>query len=530
MSARPVRYLCVLFLLALMPVGTVGCRRGAQPSGEPRYLLYNNQAEPEYLDPGMMSGNVELRLSLALFEGLTLYDPKDLHPIPGTAERWEVSRDGRVYTFFLRKDAKWSDGHSVTAHDFVYAWERILNPKTGAKYSFALYYIKNAEAYNTGKLTDPAILGMKAINDHTLQVTLENPTPYFLNLTSYYPYMPLPRWAIERHGNNWTRPENIVTNGPFRLTHWIPQKEILVVKNPDYWDAAAVKLPGIRFLPVDDDATALKMYEGGQVDITEEPPPAQLPALMGRPDLVKSAFLATYLYRLNTTRPPLNDARVRRALAMAIDRVTLCESYLQRAKIPWASMVPAGLSGYTPATGPDFNPEEARRLLSEAGFADPSAFPPVTILYNTDEGHRLIAQVIQQMWRQHLGIEVKLQNQEWKSYLKEMRQLNYDIARYGWIADYPDPTTFLEIFLSYAGENMTGWANQAFDRLLSAAKQEPNNVKRMAILKQAEEVLLREVPAIPIYTYVRWTLVKPHVKGYYPNLLDIHPFKAISLE
>lgn len=520
----------LLLCACVVATGTACSRRPTVAPSAERFLNFDNGAEPEYLDPGMMSGDIESNLAHALFEGLTEYDPKDLHPVPGVAERWEISPDGRGYTFFLRKNAQWSDGKPVTAHDFVYTWERVLNPKTAAKYAFILFYLKNGKAYNDGTLTDPTQLGFKALDDLTLQVTLEHPTPYFLQLTSYYTYRPVPKWVVEAHGPRWTRPAHMVSNGAFVLKSWVPHKEIVVVKNPTYWDAAHMKLAGIRFLPIDDLETGLKLYEAGQSDYMKEPPTTKLPALMGRPDLVRAPFLATYLYRINVTKPPLNDVRVRRALALAIDRKTLAEKYLQNTKLPWASMVPAGLHGYTPAPGPDFNPTEAKRLLGEAGYTDPTTFPPITILYNTQETHKLIAEVIQQMWRQHLGIQVGMHNEEWKSYLKDMQQLNYQIARYGWIADYPDPNSFLELFLSYSGENMTGWSNPEFDRLLEAAKAEADPSKRLHLLHQAETTFLHDLPAMPIYTYIRWYLLRPTVKGFYPTLQDIHPFKYVSFE
>ncbi|MBI2346626.1 MAG: peptide ABC transporter substrate-binding protein [Deltaproteobacteria bacterium] len=527
---------CGLLVALCAAIGQPACKR--RPAGQAvtksvageRYVNFHMSAEPEYIDPGLATGIREHQIVMALFEGLVEHDPKDGSPIPAVAERWEVTPDGRTYTFFLRNNAKWSDGHPVTANDFVYSWERVLNPKTASQYAFALFPILNAEEYNTGKLTDPDKLGFKATSDLTVQVTLKNPTPYFLHLSSLHSYRPVPRWAVEQHGTNWTRPEHIVTNGPFRLASWVPHKELLAIKNPTYWDAANVKSPGIRFIPIDDRETALKMYESGQLDLAWEVPTTKIQMLMGRPDLVKGPQLATYFLWVNTTKPPLNDSRVRRALALAIDRKVLSENYLQGQVLPWSSMVPTGLPGYMPAPGPDFNPTEAKRLLAEAGFADPSAFPPITFSYNTDERNKIAAEVVQQMWQSHLGITVNLLSAEWKSYIKELQQKNYQIGRMMWVGDYPDPNTFLEILTSASPTNSSGWANPKFDGLLQAAAAEVESHKRLESLRQAEALLLDELPVIPLWTSQKEMLVKPNVRGFYHNLQDVHPAKWIFIE
>lgn len=532
--------------LALLIAGCVGllsagCTRksGEQTAGEAsagegdfanRLLKFQNLNEPEYLDPGLASGNIETNILLSLFESLVTYNPKDGDPLPGVAERWTISADQTVYTFALRGNARWTDGKPVTAQDFVYAWERVLNPATGAKYAFALYYIKNAHPYNTGKLKDPSLLGFKALDDHTLQVKLENPAPFFLNLICYTAFYPVPRWAVEKYGPKWTRPENIVSNGAFLLKAWTPYKEIVVVKNPTYWDAEKVKLAGVVFNPVEDKETALKMYEAGEIDVAWELPAMKIPALMGRDDFVKAPYIATHFYRLNVTKPPLNDKRVRQALALAIDRKILSDRYLQKTMIPHAGLVPVGLKNYTPVVGLELDVPRAKRLLAEAGYKDPAAFPVLTIHYNTDDRHKLVAQVLQQMWKKNLGIDVKLLNEEWKTYLKTQSLLHYEISRSGWIGDYPDPMTFLDMFTSDSTINHTGWKNEKFDSLLQSASRETSTAKRLDILRQAEGVILEEAPVIPLFTYSKMYLKRPYVRGFYPNLQDIHPQKWISLD
>lgn len=533
-----------VLLLISSGAGLSGCRRTpikkegvAEPAkgataktAGARFLIFNNLKEPEYIDPTMISGVYERNVVDALFEGLLSYDPKDLHPLPGIALRWEVSADGQTYTFFLRHNAQWSDGKPITAHDFVYAWERVLHPKTASSYAFIMFYIKNAKAYNSGRLTDPTQLGFKALDNTTLQVTLENPTPFFPYLAAFHTYMPVPKWAVEQHGSNWTRPEHIVTSGAFVLKSWVPHKEIVVAKNPNYWDAANVQLAGIRFLPIEDHETALKLYESGELDINWEILPTRAAGLMDRPDFVQFTYLESNFYRINTTRPPLNDPRVRRALALAVDRKVLAERYLQKAAAPIGTITPPGLPGYASPEGIAFNPTEGKRLLAEAGFGTAKPFPTLTILFNTEARHRMVAEVIQQMWKEHLGITVELHNEEWKSYLKTMEQMNYDIARSGWVGDYLDPNTFLDLWTSTSTQNWTGWVNRQYDALIGAAETEANPQKRIEQLQKAEALLLAETPLLPLFTMTKQMLVRPYVKGFYPNVLDNHAFKWISID
>lgn len=495
-----------------------------------RYLVFATRGDPEYLDPGLISDNESSNIANAISEGLVEYDPKGGDPVPAIATRWELSPDQRTYTFHMRKDAKWSDGHPVTAQDFIYSWERVLNPATGSKYAFALSnYIKNGEAYNKGELTDASQLGFKALDEYTVQLEIKDPTPYFLHLMCYPVYRPVPKWAIEAHGARWTDAGNMVTTGPFMLERRVTQKEIVVKKDPNYWDAANVQLAGIKFMPVEQVETAFKMYEAGEADIDWYLPEMKLPTFVGRPDYVMTPQLATYFYWINTQRKPFTDVRVRRALAMAVDRKILTEKYLHGAQLPSANIVPSYLNGYPAPKGPVFDPAQASALLDEAGFKDRSTFPTIAIHYNTLESHKLIAQVIQQMWKEHLGINVQLLNEEWKTYLKTLNAEQYDIARHGWIGDYPDPNTFLEIFIGGSSQNHSGWANAEFDALMTQAMQTTDKKERWQLLADAEVIFAQDVPAIPIYAYTKSYLIRPYVKGYYPNLQDIHPYKGVYL-
>ncbi len=522
MTLKWITPLLVAVVLVTSPLASV--------AGE-RYLNMHTNAEPETLDSNIATGNVENIYIMSLFEGLTNYDPKDLHALPGVAEKWTVSPDNKTYTFTLRKDAKWSDGTPVTANDFAYAYERILNPKTGSKYSNMLYPIKNAEAYNSGKITDATMLGIKVKDPQTLVLELDHPTPYMLYLTSHYTYFPLPRQAIEKSGVAWTRPENIVSNGAFMMKEWTPHKYMTVVKNPKYWNANSVKLDGIRFWPVEDLETALKMYDDGQLDVAWYLPPSKTPLLRTRPDYRAAPWFTNEYYWINVKDPILKDPRVRKALSLAIDRKTLTEKFLYGLGVPLTAFTPAGIPGYTqPANLVQFNPTEAKKLLAEAGIKDPSTIH-LEILYNTQDIRKTVAQVLQQMWKQNLGIDVQLHNEEWKSWTADMKQKNYvSLCRYGWIGDYLDPMTFLDMLTTNGPSNFSYWGNPKYDVLINQARIEPNPQKRMDLMRQAETVLLDDMGVIPIYQQNKSFLIKPTVKGYYPNILDIHSWQFVSLD
>ncbi len=297
------RRLTILMLVVMWGLPGLTADAGAAQEG---VFRINNMVEPESLDPALVTGVPEHRIISNLFEGLTTADPKDLSPRPGMAESWRVSKDGVVYTFTLR-EARWTDGRPVTAHDFVYAWERVLNPKTGAKYAQQLYYLKNGEAYNRGRITDFSQVGVKALNDRTLQVTLRCPTAYFLDLTSFYTLYPAPRWAIEAHGRDWVKPGTIVSNGPFRLVSWVPQNVLVLEKNPQHWDAGRVKLQQVSFLPTENVNTAFTQFLAGESDWVPQVPTSRLDAVRGRREFYASPYLGTYFFRVNVTKPPLND-------------------------------------------------------------------------------------------------------------------------------------------------------------------------------------------------------------------------------
>jgi oligopeptide transport system substrate-binding protein len=514
--------LALAALLALAP-GPAGAAAGAA------VFRMNNGAEPETIDPALATGVPEHRIIMNLFEGLYANDPKTLAPVPGVALRHTVSKDGRVYTFTLNPAATWSNGRAVTSDDFVYAWERVLSPKTGAKYAQQLYYVKNGEPYNKGTIHDFTEVGVKALDRSTLRVTLERPTAYFLALTTFYALYPVPREAVEAHGRDWTRPGKIVGNGPFRLTRWVPQQTVVLEKSPTYWDAKAVALDRVVFNPTEDNTTSVKQFAAGETDwVPGNMPASQVEIWKGKPEWYAEPYLGSYFYRFNVTRPPFDDVRVRKAFARAIDREALARHVTRAGEIAWSGFVPKTMPNYPGVRGLDFDPAEAKRLLAEAGYPGGRGFPPVELIYNTSESHRAIAQAVQQMWKQHLGVEVQLTNLEWKVYLSRVNQLDYGVARAGWIGDYVDPNTFLDMWMTGGGNNQTGWSNARYDALVRQAARAVDPEARVKLLVEAETILVRdELPIAPIFAYVAKGLVRRSFDGWHPNILDMHPMKAI---
>ena len=495
-------------------------------------FTYNNGAEPERLDPGLITGQPDGRVARTLWEGLTTPNPKTLEPEPGQAYRWEVSADGLVYTFHLRPGIRWSDGTPVTAEDFRWSWIRVLRPATAARYASFLFPVARAEAFNKGEITDERQVGLVAQDDSTFVVTLAHPTPYFLFLTQYYTMLPVPRPIVEKHGQRWTLPQNIVGNGPFLLERWRQGDRFVFVKNPTYWDAANVKLDRIVALTVEDLNTCANLYKAGVVDWNPSGylPSQFIPYLRGFADYSSGPYHGVYFYSINVTRKPLDDPWVRRALALAVDREGIARDLMKGSRKAWNHLAPDGYPGYVRPPGQTFDPEQARACLAKAGFPGGKGFRKISILFNTSEDHRRIAEAIQSMWKRELGIEVELSNQEWGSYLQATTALQYDVARRSWIGDFLDPTTFLGLMTTDDGNNRTGWGDARYDGLMRAAAGELDPPRRMKLLAEAEGLMLQEAPVIPIYHYATTELVKPYVRGLYPTTLDTHTLKHVWID
>ena len=536
MPSRP-----AFFAFTLGAALLAGCGRGGPAPGAaaPLKILHlGNGAEPQDLDPQAVAGIPEHKLIMALFEGLVTEDPKDLHPIPGMAERWEISPDGLVYTFHLRAGLKWSDGEPLTAGDFMQSYQRMLTPAFAAEYSYLLWFVRGAEEYNRGTLTDFSTVGFAAPDDRTLQVTLKSPVPFLLNIiASHYTWMPVPLRIIAQYGpahqrrTPWTRAGRLVSNGPFLLKEWSPNQKIIVVRNPHYWDAANVKLDEIHFYSIDDLSTEERMFRTGQLHLAREIPLAKIDTY--RRDYPAALHLEPHLgvsfYYFNVTRPPFTDKRVRRALALAIDRESLVKNVLRGGQSPAYGLSYPGTAGYYPRAKLVGGVEEARRLLAEAGYPGGQGFPAVELLYNSSENNRILAEAIQQMWRQNLGVDIRLANQEWKVYRDALHGHNFTLGRAGWIADYVDPHVFLEIWVTGNGNNDGVFSSAEYDRLFRQALLAQTQAERYECYQKMDALLVEECPMLPIYHYTRVYALSPKVRGWYPTLLDNHPYKFLDL-
>ena len=510
--------------------------RAEPPKGQ--VMRYISGSEPESLDPHLSSGQPEARLYVALYDGLTEYHPETGEAIPSLAERWEPNKDNSEFTFHLR-EAKWSNGDPITAQDFVYSLRRGLSPLVAARSAYLAYYIEGAQAFNEGKGKAEDI-GVIAVDDRTLRFKLTQSVPFFPGLVAHQFYRPVPRGAIEKYGQAWTQPINIVTSGAFKLHTWKPYNRLVLVRNPNFWDAASVKLDQITFYPIEDATTMMNLYKAGEVDALYNhiPPAAWIDYLRATKDHMDKPEAAIDYYQINTTRAPMNDRRVRKAFNMAIDKVGLAA--YQRTIKPLTAFTPEGIfPGYTQPVGDPYDVTRARQLLAEAGYRDasgsyaPSLFPiaDVELTYNTTERNRQIAEFVQAQWKQNLGLTVPLKNMEWKTYLDHRAKLQYKgFARSGWVGDYIDPNTFLELFASRTGDNGTGWYDQKYVDTLRAANQETDQAKRYALLARAEKMLLDVQAVVPLATSSTNWMKKPYVKGMYPNPITIHAWKFVYIE
>jgi oligopeptide transport system substrate-binding protein len=664
------RTLISALLVLLASIFVVGLTLSKSTLGHADFRFLNG-TEPKTLDVHLATGEPEHRLAEAIFEGLARLEPRTLEPVPGVAESWDITADGKTYTFHLRQNARWSDGRPVTAHDFAYSWRRLQTPTLGAEYAYIMHMVRYAAALNThlgqadalqgpvpkaldellaqnprvvpkAALRDfdkkqdlhsvlkgtqspklraflirpdgdakpdelrelrPEFLaegvrrralyreaeqhfgvdaGVFAKDDHTLVVELTAPTPYFLELTTFYPFYPVPRWAVERSSRDWFLPGKIVGNGAYTLASWRVGDRIRLERSSTYWGKDEVKLASVEALSMENLTTALNLYLTGELDwIPSGYYPQELgPELRKRADFYGGPALIVYMYRINTTRKPFDDVRVRKALNLAVDREQITKNVLAMGQIPATHVVPPGMKGYVPPpSGISYDIAQAQKLLTEAGFPNGKGFPRFGILYNTMEGHKKLAEVVADNLRLNLHIDAVAYNQEWQSYQESTRNMDYDVSRYGWIGDYEDPNTFLDTWLTNGGNNRTGWGSVVYDRMIEAAsdvdkfvaspqfildhahdapklEQLVTRVKtsseaaphlaamaelRLALLSEAEAIIVNDdFPIIPLYFYSVAGLVKPNVRGFFPNLVtpdggtrpnlrDMHPLRDISM-
>ncbi|GAB5561445.1 MAG: ABC transporter substrate-binding protein [Synoicihabitans sp.] len=527
-------------LAALMTTGC-GSRETLVESGNRDQIMHlGNLSEPSDLDPQTVSSLQDFQIIVGLFEGLTSYDPVTAEPIPGVATHWETTPDAQVWTFHLRPDAKWSNGDTVTAHDFVWAYQRVLSANLASEYAAMLFCLKNGREYLNGEITDFSEVGVKALDDHTLQLSLDYPVPYLPGMVAHAVWFPvhpdtiLAHGAMDKRGTRWTRPGNLVGNGPFELTEWKTNQIIRIARNIHYWDNANVRLNGVNFYPIENSTTEEAAFRSGQLHATVTVPQAKIEIYKNDPErahlLKKHPELATYFYRFNVERAPFDDVRVRRALSMAVDRQQIVDAVSRGGQLPAFNFTPPGTGGYEGPEVLTYNPDEARRLLAEAGYPNGEGFPAVELLYNTSDGHRALAEALQQMWRSKLNINIGLFNQEAKVWSDTMREGDYDIARTAWVGDYLDASTFLDLMTTENGNNQTNWSNARYDELVERSRTVVNKADRHRLYYEAETILMEESPVLPLYFYMNNNLQVPELKGWVGNLLGIYPFNRVYLE
>lgn len=506
------------------------------PAQAVQVLRKGNEVEPETLDPHKAQGISAANILRDLYEGLTGEAP-DGSVVPGAAERWEVADEGRSYTFFLREGARWSNGDPLTAEDYAAGLRRSADPRTGSKYSQLLLPIENADAVTSGRLP-PEALGVGALDAHRLQIRLRAPAPHFPGLLTHHATFPVHRPSLAAHGERFARPGLLVGNGAYRLDQWVMQSHIALVRNTEYWDAAQVAVDRVVYYPTENAAAELKRYRAGELDWTGTVPQNQMPWVRQNlgAELHATPYLGIYYYGFNLTRAPFRDnPKLRRALALAVDREILAGKIAAAGETPAYGWVPPGTAGYAPVIAPwaswpaERRLAEARRLYAEAGY---SAERPleVEIRYNTHADHKKIAVVVAYMWQQALGVRTRLINEEWKVFLQSRRfKRDTQVFRASWIGDYDDPSSFLELFRCGNGLNDTGYCNTAYDALLDAAAAQTDSGLRRARMQDAERLLLEDLPVLPMYFYVSRHLVKPYVRGWRANIMDHHYTKHFRL-
>ena len=534
-SMSKIYLIAIAFLFSACMQGETNVESGNRE----QVFHFGNGTEIQGIDPHVVTGIAGHHVVQALFEGLVVKDAKTLEVGPAAAERWEVSEDGKIYTFYIRDNARWSNGDPLNAYDFEWSWWRALQPALGSQYVFMYFPIKNAEAFFKQEISDFSQVGIKALDAKRLRVELNNPTPYFLQLLDHYATFPVHKATIEKHGKphesytQWTRPEHIVSNGPFTLKTWRLNKHLIVERDPNYWGADEVRLNKIVYYPIDSGTVEERMFRAEQLHWTDVVAIDRAPWYReNAPDRMRiKPYVGSYIYRINTKLPHLSDVRVRKALAMAVDRDTLMSTVLNSFFTSSYAITPPGLLGYQPPRTFSYNPDRARELLAEAGYPNGEGFPEIEVQYNTQEQHRKIATAIQQMWNKELNIKVRIQNKDWKVYLDDESTGNFEVSRGGWIGDYVDPNTFLDMWVGSSGVNRTGWNSPRYDELiLKTAPEAKTREARFAAFLEAEELMMKEMPFIPIYTYSSHHFVHPSVKGMYDNVMNYHNFRQVYLD
>lgn len=534
-----VRFAATLALLAaaLLPQGCARRESAVEASLRTQTLVLGNGADPADMDPHTVTAFTDMNIMVALFEGLTVLDEASSAPLPGRACSWTTSPDGLTWTFTLRDDAAWSNGDPLTAEDFVYSFRRVLSPALASEYAYMLWPLSGAKALSEGHEKDPSKLGARALDARTLELTLEAPCPWLLTLVSNQAWFPVHRATIEKfgrtdeRGTRWTRPENLVCNGPFTLSEWSPGARVVVASNPHYKDPARSALRKVVFLPNESLSADELAFRNGQQHATYDLSPEKLDSYRRTaPALLRvDPFYETFFLRLNTAKAPLSDARVRRALALAIDRRALCSGVLRDSRVPAFSLVPPG-AGYVSENRIQGDATLARALLAEAGFPGGKGFPRLEVQLKGDDIHRSVMESVQQMWKTQLGIEIALAPLEQKTWLANQASTDYQLTTSRWIGDFLDANTFLDLFLSTGGKNQTNWKNGEYDALVNQAASTADDKARHATQAKAEQRLTEEMPIIPIFHGTRTYLLDSRVGNWPPSLLGLRRYQYVKLE
>ena len=539
-TSSAIRALQLATSLLCVAFAATGCSRPktAVTEGNLSQTLHvGNVGEPGELDPHIINAAPDYQIITALFEGLLNADPSTMAPLPGVAETWDTSADGLTYTFHLRAEARWSTGDPLIAEDFLYSFRRALSPALASQYTFLFHAVRGADEFAAGKLTDFSAVGFAAPDPHTLVVTLTRPTPYFLGIVSNNAiWYPVHRATIERHGRidqrgtGWTRPENFAGNGPFVLKSWQPNQVIVVEKSATYWDAAHVRLHAVHFHAIDNPDSQELAFRAGQLHVTTGVPSAKATAYLAdhSPLLLRTPLLSTMFINVNTARPGLNDQRIRLALAQALARARFSERLMPARTTPAYSIVPEGMPGYHPGVRIKEDLASARALFAEAGFPNGNGFPALELSCETAASIELV-QAIQESWRTNLGIQVNIVRRESRTHWDAMHLKQYDLALGGWNADYPDASSFLDLWLSNGGWNFTNWADPHYDEIAAGAAKLTNPAARLKQLQVTESRLTNEMPVIPLFYDRDVRLLQPSVHGWATNPLQRPDYRAVWL-
>ena len=516
------------FALILGATIAAGCAQKSTGRMDTEFVI-GNGTEIQSIDPSQIEGVPERRVYTALFEGLVAHDPKTSAAIPGVAESWTTSEDGTVLTFKIRDGIIWSDGTPIDAQTIVDSWLHHLNPATGSKYAYMPgMVVKGADLYNSkgGKPSDVAI---RAVDPQHFEVTLKGKVPYALDMFTHYAFSPLPMHVIAKHGASWIKKENFVSNGPFVLQEWIPNNRLVVIKNENYWNKENVFLTKVTFMPIEDTNTAYQEFKQGEIDWSCQPPIALLDQLKLDPSYQVATQLGSYFYYVNTRHPLLQDVRIRKALSMSFDRQELIDRVVKGGQVPAFALAPP-IGGYMPAAGTGFDIAAARQLLADAGYPQGEGLPAISIMYNTLDNHKYIAEYLQEAWKNNLGIKIQLENLEWATFIEERKTSRMELGRAGWVADYADAQNFLDLLISGGGNNDGRYSDPEYDRLIRQASAMPGGAERDEVLHQAEEIAVtRDQAIIPIYYYVSQSLIDLDIwEGWYANPQDIHPYVGLK--